>query len=64
MPKDLMIEQLHISVFVRPGIPESTAKLVRQALNADRLWNQLRRTVQDALEPHSESVDCRIVISH
>ena len=64
MPQELLlIEQLHISVFVPPGLSESTIETVHQTMNANRLWDKLQRTVLDALEPQSHSFKIQVEVS-
>jgi hypothetical protein len=52
MSRDLLIEELHISVYVPRGLPEAEYEAIRQTLDDARFQARLRRAVRHVVRQY------------
>lgn len=49
MAKTVIIDELHLTIRIPSGLPETQAEVLRQTLAGDDFMNRLRRSVRAAL---------------
>jgi hypothetical protein len=63
MPKLLVIEEFHTTIFVPRGLQESEYRAIRRALNSQRFQAELRRAVGQVIRRHRSLAKIRLTIS-
>ena len=53
MAKNLLIDEIHLTVFAPPGLRAESCRAVRQALRSARLHTALRRAIQGVFNRYS-----------
>lgn len=52
MPKRVLIEEFHVSVYVSSTLPDAQSTAIRRTLNSKRFCAGLKRTVRGVVRQH------------
>ncbi len=63
MAKTILIDEIHVSLFVRRDLPDAQGDAIRAALNRAIFLRQLRRTVQGVLRLHPALESLRVTVT-
>lgn len=63
MARSLLIDELHIHVYVRDDLPEREYRAISRALAAPRFREALRRSLRTALQRFPSLDNLRVVLS-
>lgn len=63
MAKAILMDEFHVTVFARQGLPEATYTAIRETLDDARFHADLRRAVRDVFRRHPSLRKVRITIS-
>jgi hypothetical protein len=63
MPRTVVIDELHLTVRVPSGLPETEADAVRRTLAADEFMDRLRRAVRVVLRAFPDLAPARISVT-
>ena len=63
MPKPILFDVFHLTVFTPRRLPEAECRVIRRTLNAERFYAKLRRAVGDVFRRYASLNKVGIEIS-